>query len=206
MHDPHECDCDRHTGARRCITDSESFIRTAIRDSRVRLTPDQLEELIGEGFAILVALKEAYEPGRGGRDPAESRWAGYAAKYLRIKLGDSYHRLQENHRLVAGEDGRRRWEYAQPAASLDQIVESREGADHVTALRTADEYDTDMAATLRAALDRRWEHDRETTVRFGVLLGMGFAATECARRLRIDQKEATLCFDRIRRVAHDLSE
>lgn len=216
MHDPIRCDCGTTTGQRRCIEDAESFVRDAIRDGGARLSPDDFDDVLAEGLLILAGLQKAYQPGRNGLDPVSSRWGGFASKYLRLKLGDAYHRLQENHRLVAGEDGRRRWVYEEAPVSLSHVVRAAETpagpgvdpdpADHIRALQVTDEHDTDMAETLRGALDRRWAVDRETTVKFGVLMGMGYAATECARRLRIDAKEAALCFDRIRRVAHDLSE
>jgi hypothetical protein len=187
------------------VLDVEAFVRDAIRAGNARLSLEEYEDLLGEGMLIMSRLAKSYQPGFGGRDPAGSSFAGYASKHLRLKLGDSYHRLQENHRLVAGEDGKRRWQYDPRPASLDVIVEET-GTDHIRELRAEDVYDGDHAQRIGAALDRRWGHDRRMTVKFGVLLGLGYQAGDAQKALRIGAREAGLCVERLRDVALDLAE
>lgn len=185
------------------VLDVEAFVRSTIAKGRLRLTVDEREELVGEGMLIMVRLAKAYEPGRNGLDPAQSKFSGYAAKFLPGKLSDANHRLQESHRLVTLETGERRWQYDTPPASLDAVVEST-GTDHIRELRSDDVYDSDMARNLRGLLEQRWERDRETTVKIGVLLGLGYAIGDAAKALRLSGREATMCVERIKDVAHEI--
>ena len=75
------------------ILDAEAFVCAAI-DRRLSLTPDQREELVAEGLALLVKLHSTYKPGHGGGDPARSSFAGYASIYLRKQLGVAYGRMR----------------------------------------------------------------------------------------------------------------
>lgn len=187
------------------VLDTESFVRDAIKDGKVRLTPEEYEDLLGEGMLIMARLAKQYEPGRNGLDPATSRFSGFAAKYLRVKLGDAFHRMQENHRLTTQPDGTRKWAYAPKPTSLDAMTDGNpEGADHVRTLQAEDEYDSDMESTLRTALDKRWEYDRETTVKIGLILGAGYILADAVQTLRIPQEEGLEAVERIRRVAHEL--
>ena len=187
------------------VLDTEAFVRSTIAKGRLRLTTDDREELVAEGLRIMANLSAIYEPGRNGLSAEGSKFSGFAAKYLPGKLSDAWHRLQENHRLVTLPTGERRWQYDQKPSSLDAQIEET-GVDHIQELQSEDVYDTDMANNLRDALDRRWNHDRETTVRFGVLLGLGYTIPDATRTLRIAGRDATLCIERIKDVAHELEE
>lgn len=187
------------------VVDVESFVADAIRDGGARLTPDDREELLAEGLRIMVRLAQQYQPGFNGLDPTTSTFAGFASKYLRLKLSDAYHRLQETHRLVTDDTGKKAWSYGAKPASLDAMVaESAEGADHVKSLQQEDAYDSDMAHTLRSVLEKRWPHDRETTVRVGVLMGCDHTLREAASILGIDDREAVLALERIKAVRGSL--
>lgn len=77
------------------IDDCEKFVRATVhRKPGLRLAEDLEEELVREGIVALTRMAERYEPGYGGRDPAGSRFSGYAAKYLPGKLDDALHRLR----------------------------------------------------------------------------------------------------------------
>lgn len=203
FHDP-QCN-GRCLAGDRCIRDAEAFVRHHIARGRVRLTDDDREELVAEGLRIVTGLVKAYEPGRNGLDPKDSKLAGYVSKFLGGKLSDAWNRMQENARVTTQADGSRKWHYDAKASSLDAMTaESPDGLNNVVALHTEDVYDSDMAQTLRDALDRRWQHDRETTVKVGVILGQGFLIGDAVRMLRIAPAEAADAVDRIRRVAHEL--
>lgn len=181
------------------VADVEAFVRSTIQKGRLRLTTDEREELVAAGMTIMVRLAKIYEPGRNGLDAAGSKFSGYAAKYLPGKLSDEWHRMQEHHRLVTVEGGERRWQYDQKPASLDAIREET-GTDHIKAVRVEDLYGSDMALTLRSVLDERWPHDREITVKLGVLMGSGYRVDEAAKIIGITAEEAALAFKRIHNV------
>lgn len=185
------------------VKDVEAFVNATITKGRLRLTTDEREELVCEGLRIMSHLANVYQPGKNGLNASQSKFSGFAAKYLPGKLSDAWHRMEEHHRLVTLPTGERKWHYDEPPASLDAIAET-DTVERVRSLRADDVYDSDMAHTLRDALNRRWEHDRETTVRFAVLLGMDYTPADAAKALRIDAKEAALVVERIKRVAHEL--
>lgn len=186
------------------VLDTEAFVRATIAKGHLRLSIEDREELVCEGIAIMARLAKIYEPGRNGLNPSESKFSGFAAKYLPGKMSDANHRLQESHRLTTNpETGKRSWTYGQPAASLDAIVDGT-GTDHIRELRTEDEYDCDMAHTLRGVLDERWPHDREVTVKIAVLMGSDYSLGDAAKVLGVDAREATLAFERICVVRHRL--
>lgn len=163
----------RDTVALHDVHDAEAFVRAAIRDKPgLKPSADQLEELVQTGLLLLVRLAERYQPGFGGRDAEGSRFSGFAAKYLRLKLGDEWHRL-EGHTLTTLPSGKRVWTYPTRPASLDSMTEQApEGADHIRALHTGDAYfKSDLAKRLGAALDERWETQRRLIIQVGVLLG-----------------------------------
>jgi hypothetical protein len=185
------------------VDDATAFVNASITRSRARLTVEQREDLVQEGLRLLWALSLAYEPGKNGRDPATSKFSGYAAKYLPGKLSDARHRLEgHRHAMV---DGVRQWQYDQPTVSLEGMREENpDGADHVHNLHAVDYYGTDLAKTLGAALDEQWKLDRDLTVKVGVLLGMGESPVEAARTLRIAGADVVAAVERIKRVSHRL--
>jgi hypothetical protein len=71
----------------------DAFVKDAIYDGGARLSPAQREEMQAEGRRIMLRLARQYQPGKGGRDAELSRFSGYAAKYLRLKLSDAYARV-----------------------------------------------------------------------------------------------------------------
>lgn len=77
------------------IDDVERFVIATIRKRPGKeLDTEIFGELVREGIAIVVRLREQYEPGFGGRDPEGSRFSGYVARYLPGKLDDALHRLK----------------------------------------------------------------------------------------------------------------
>lgn len=187
------------------VNDVEAFVRATITKGRLRLTLDEREELVAEGLVIMARLSNSYEPGRNGLDATQSKFSGYAAKFLPGKLSDAWHRLQENHRLVTLPTGERKWQYDQKASSLDAQVEDT-GVDHIEALQCEDAYSSDMANTLRQILEERWPQDRETTVKVGVLMGLGIAPGKTAKMLGITEREATMAVERITVVRNKLKQ
>jgi hypothetical protein len=96
------------------VQNVDAFVADAIRDGRARLSPAQREELHAEGRQIMLRLARQYQPGKGGRDAENSRFSGFAAKYLRLKLSDAYNRVVQRDD-VEGEPAQR------PALSLEVL-------------------------------------------------------------------------------------
>lgn len=197
MHDPANCRgaLDSEDGA--CVLDVEAFVQAHIH-KRLVLTADEREDLVAEGFVIMERLFRQYEPGRNGLDPSLSKFSGFAAALLPGKLGDAWHRLQDNHRMQTTPEGERKWHYGEKPTSLEVVKEA--GIDHIKALQTEDIYDSDMAHALRTVLDDRWPHDREVTVKLAVLMGCDHSPGEAARVLGISDREAVLAIERIKAV------
>lgn len=179
------------------IQDAEAFVRSLL--PRVLLTPDKREDLIQTGLTILQEMVNKYEPGRGGQDPATSRFSGFAAKYLPSKLRDAWHR-SEGHSLSTDADGRRAWTYPPPVASLDQLRERDGGLDSVRALQGHDVHESELALTLRRALEDQDREDRDVVVSVGVLLGEGLSPAAVAERLHLRDKQVSVAAKRIERV------
>jgi hypothetical protein len=90
----------------------------------VHLSRDEREELVCEGIAIMYDLADRYEPRRGDHEQ-DGRFSGFAAWALPKKLGDAWHRLHPEHRLVSDpETGKRRWIYLEKHTSFDSVVSS----------------------------------------------------------------------------------
>lgn len=179
------------------IQDGEAFVRSQL--PRVLMTADRKEELIQEGLRILTEMANRYQPGKNGLDPTESRFSGYASKYLQGKLRDQWHRM-EGHSLITLADGKRKWNTGAKVSSLDAMtVDSPDGIDHLPSMQTTDEYDTDMESKLRRALDMQWELERERAVQVGVCLGLAYSPGETAKRLGIRPVDVTAAVDLIKR-------
>lgn len=103
------------------VRDCESFVQATLNASRRVYGPDEREELVCEGLRIMCELAARYEPQREGYD-GQGRFSGFAAKYLRLKLEDAYHRMHPEHRLVAQPDGKRRYHYGEKAVSLEAMT------------------------------------------------------------------------------------
>lgn len=77
------------------IDDVDRFVRAAVHRRPGKPLDRELEdELVREGIVAMLKLAQQYKPGFGGRDPAKSRFSGFAAKYLPGKLDDALHRLR----------------------------------------------------------------------------------------------------------------
>jgi hypothetical protein len=183
------------------IQDAERFVRATIADGLV-LTSDQRDELICEGLRILWTLSDRYQPGYGGRNPATSRFSGYAAKYLPGKLSDAWHRLQ-GHTLVVLPTGKRQWHYNPRPVSLEAIVEATPN-DSIASLTVNpnDHMDSELARKLGTALDQQWAVTRLITVKVGVLFGLGHSPASVARILEINGPQIMMATELIKSSAH----
>lgn len=136
------------------VENVDAFVATAIRDGKARLTPDQREEMMAEGRRIMLKLARDYKPGKGGRDATGSRFSGFAAKYLRLKLGDAYVRLCRDATVVKIKDvdgtERRERQYLPPSVCLDDL-DDHGSVDHG--------YDETLAST-EADIDRSVELEK----------------------------------------------
>lgn len=95
----------------------ESFVASCLNRSGIRFRPDEREDLVAEGIAILYELADRYD-GTG-------RFSGYAATFLPRRLGDAWH-ARNGHRRVRTKDGKRVWVYTPPPVSYDEITEGTE--------------------------------------------------------------------------------
>ena len=110
------------------IEDVERFVANSLHRSGLPFKVQEQEELISEGICILYELAERFEPRRKGYAQA-GRFSGYAAQFLPRRLGDAWHKRHPEHRRIAGDDGKRRWVYTEPALSFDEIVSRGPGGD-----------------------------------------------------------------------------
>lgn len=104
------------------IDDAEAFVRATIRRSKIIVGRDEFEELLAEGLCILCEMAERYQPRMEGYEK-DGTFAGYAARFLPKKLGEAWHKLHPEHVLRTCPDGSRRYEYLEPAGSLNQAIE-----------------------------------------------------------------------------------
>lgn len=184
------------------VLDAEAFVRATIKRGRMRLSSEQVEELVAEGIAILCDLSGRYEPRRAGYDQ-DGTFAGYAAKYLPLRLDDAWHRMNPSHRFVTDPESKiRRWVYDDAPVSLDQVTEEK--GDNVRALHAEDRPDPDIAGELRPLLEEQAAHEVDMTVKVGELLAEGRPPNEVMAELGIRQVEYLACFERLRRVADRL--
>lgn len=198
----HDSQCNgRCQAGDRCIRDAEAFVRHHIARGRVRLTDDDREELVAEGLRIVTGLVKAYEPGRNGLDPKDSKLAGYVSKFLGGKLSDAWNRMQENARVTTQADGSRKWHYDAKASSLDAMMEA--GTDHIGELQVAAAYKTEFADTLALGLDARWPRELALTVRVGKLWHQQVSFPMIAERLQVTAAEVAVAIARIVRAIQD---
>jgi hypothetical protein len=102
----------------------DGFVADAIHDGRAWLSPDKREEMLAEGRQIMLRLAQQYTPGKGGRDVNGSRFSGFAAKYLRLKLSDAYGRVCER-------DEQDRDPSQRPPVSLDALEDAPVAAEAI---------------------------------------------------------------------------
>jgi hypothetical protein len=112
------------------IQDIEGFVNRTINRANLSLKREEREELVLEGLAILYRLSEIYEPHREGHARDDSRFSGFAAMYLPRKLGDAWHRMHPEHRLVTDPDtGKRSWCYLDKPTSYEHVIGHRSDAE-----------------------------------------------------------------------------
>lgn len=104
------------------IEDVEGFVNATLNASGIDFQAWEREDLVAEGLVILFELASKFEPHRPGYQQA-GRFSGYAAAFLPKKLGDAWHRGRPEHRYVTGEDGKRRWQFFNAHASLEDQYE-----------------------------------------------------------------------------------
>ncbi len=161
------------------VEDAWAFVQATINRGNARLTSDQRDELASEGVRALVKMAREYQPGRGGLDPATSRFSGYAAKFLPGKLSDALHRIMDD-TLSTQPDGSRVWDVKPAQVSLDAMAQADgPGTDSIVALRHEDRVDEGNPGDW-ARLDAWWEKRREDTIRYSELRGQGFRNAEIA--------------------------
>ena len=151
LHDP-ECTGRPCLGATYCLLDAEAFVQATLNASKRMYGPDEREDLVADGLRILIELHGAFEPRREGYGQ-RGRLPGYAAKYLRLKLEDAYHRQHPEHRLVTQPDGKRRYAYGERAVSLEALV----GEDPDREPLLADVATLDAATVARRLHEAMWE-------------------------------------------------
>lgn len=108
------------------IKDAEAFVISTIKRSKIRVDRDEYQELVCEGLVILCEMSKRFKPRMAGFEK-DGKFSGYAARYLPNKLGDAWHRLHPEHVLKTQDDGARRYEYMDAAASFDQERERNSG-------------------------------------------------------------------------------
>jgi hypothetical protein len=101
----------------RDVRDVEAFVAKHLVKSGVRFSPDEHDEMLAEGIALLYELEAGFEEHRDGYEQAGS-FAGYAASLLPRRMRDVYRRLHPEHLERRNPDGSREIEYAPPAVSL----------------------------------------------------------------------------------------
>ena len=164
------------------IRDAEGFCAYTIRKSRIRLTPDQHEELLAEGLCILAELAAKYDHQRDGYAQAGT-FSGYAGMLLPKRLDDAWHRMNPHHHSVRDEAGKRRWEYGHQAMSLQQEDMPELVA---TAFAPHDSY-----VIVDEAIGRMDPWDRSCARRIVTLLDEGHGTDEIARDLGLGRKATT---------------
>ena len=141
------------------VLDVDGFVADAIRDGKAQLNEFQREEMKQEGRRIMLHLARSYQPGKGGRDAAGSRFSGFAAKYLRLKLSDAYNRIVQDATVVKikQDDGteRRELRYQPPSVSWDDVdLPDETGGDGYDETLASAEAEIDRSAMLEKRLVR----------------------------------------------------
>lgn len=104
------------------IEDVEGFICATIERAGLGGVPEhEKEELVADGFRILVELSQRFEPHRPGY-ATPGRFSGYAAQFLPRRLGDAWHARHPEHVRVTDSEGKRHWVYRDTPISLDQFL------------------------------------------------------------------------------------
>lgn len=105
--------------AMRDIRDVGSFVTYHVRRTGLQLTPDERDDLICEGLAVLTRMDRQFDPARS------TSFRGYANQYLPGKIVSAWHRSCEHHSEGRDpETGQRAWQYREPAISFDALGEA----------------------------------------------------------------------------------
>lgn len=190
------------------IADVEGFVHARINAARLVLSPEEREELVAEGLAILFRLHRDYRPHIEGHGD-NGRFSGYAAQFLSRRLGDAWHRMHPEHHLRCQPDGRRRWEYGQRAVSLDHAQHDEETGRELRPLSDAlvqQPGETDLRYRLRVALEERWARRRAFILDVGELLGLGSTPQEVAHETGTTLEMVRSAMDEIGYVADRIKE
>lgn len=152
------------------VRDAEAFVQATLNASRRIYPPDEREELVAEGLRIMVELSASFVPQRDGYAHA-GRFSGYAAKFLRLKLEDAYHRLHPEHTLRTCPDGKRRYEYGDRPVSL-QALTFDDGEDRESQLAAEDEPER-PTPTIETMLREQLEERYSSAMRVAGMLAEG---------------------------------
>lgn len=189
------------------IRDPERFVNATINASRRIYSPDERAELVAEGLAILWKLASDFEPHRDGYEHG-GRFSGFAAKYLRLKLEDAYHRLHPEHQLRTADsdgkpyaDGKRHWHHGERAVSLEAIV-AEDPDRHGLLAGQPDE--ADLRGRVAQALDERWARRREMILDVAEALGSGASWSDAAVMLGLSPQIVREAVNEIALVADRL--
>lgn len=110
------------------VENCEAFVQHCMNKAKgIVLTKDQREDLLAEGLCLLVELAAKYDPAKDKSARTASKtegFYGYALFLLPKKLSDAWHRGQEHHLLKTQPDGKRKYEYASTAKSLDEYLQN----------------------------------------------------------------------------------
>ena len=161
------------------VDDVEAFVQATLnrfcqansRRGHIVLAPDERDELVLEGLAIMQRLANQFEPHREGYAQA-GRFSGYAAQMLPRKLGDAWHALHPEHQLVTQPDGKRRWQYERPSVSLDAIT-SEDGDRAPLLADSAKLSPAALKTRMHAAMFERWTAKVKLWAEIGELLAHG---------------------------------
>lgn len=169
------------------IDDPEAFVISIINNhisNKVPLNKTIREELVQQGLLILTNMRTIYEPGKNGLDPTNSKFSGYAIKFLPNKMRDALHRL-EGHSITKDDDNKRKWEepdfnsiYSDDNNEDNEWDEDNEDKRIVSQLQTKDTYCSDIEDNVSSALDKLWEQEKKIAISVGVLLSEGYISNK----------------------------
>jgi hypothetical protein len=174
------CSTGAASGSLLDIRDPAGFVADRISQAGLLLTHEQREDLKAEGLMILCELAGRYEPHRAGYERPGS-FAGYAAKYLTLRLQDAWKAMNPT-RTRRDEDGRRTTEYLRhtalddasltPLAATYGLVDAPQGY-----------------ATVEAAIEHLPTWDRSCARRMTHMLDEGYGTDAIARHLGLGRVE-----------------
>lgn len=177
------------------IADVEGFVAATLKRSGIRFTPDEHEDLMAEGLAILYQLAQQWQPRMPGHQQ-DGRFSGYAAMMLPKRLTDAWHKMHREHTRLRS-PGKRQWVYGEPAVSLDavnarrddfgeSIGDTRGFRDTNTATEPDDETQRQEFERIAAGITQAARATADDALRYSVLISAGFRPADARARLGID--------------------